>query len=189
MGSRHLVSAAFHHMSTTASQSSVKKVETPPPSPSSVNVQSGVHAPANQAPPYNATEEAAIYEEFAELSRHTVKRSIVLFFGRGAFSDNTKYLFLATVKAMPDHEVVWCTWSKPLQAQLTARGFKAIDLAANPQRSFNLFLYAAVAVFCENPATALSLNSTLSGSLAGAKKIQLWHGVSVKHLDLMLIEH
>jgi CDP-glycerol glycerophosphotransferase (TagB/SpsB family) len=28
-----------------------------------------------------------------------------------------------------------------------------------------------------------------SGCLAGAQKIQLWHGVSVKHLDLMLIPH
>jgi CDP-glycerol glycerophosphotransferase (TagB/SpsB family) len=146
-------------------------------------------APANQPPPYNAAEENAAFHEFAELSRHTVKRPIVLFFGRATFSDNTKYLYLAAAQAMADHDVIWCTWSKALFAQLTKHGLKAFDVGADPLKSTNLFLYASVAVFCENPAAALYLNSALSGCLDGAKKIQLWHGVSVKHLDLMTIEH
>jgi CDP-glycerol glycerophosphotransferase (TagB/SpsB family) len=146
-------------------------------------------APAPSAPPYHAAEEQAVYHEFAELSRKVVKRPIVLFFGRATFSDNTKYLYLAAAQAMPDHEVIWCTWSKALHAQLTKHGLKSIAIGADSHRTTNLFLYATVAVFCENPAAALSLNSALSGCLDGAKKIQLWHGVSVKHLDLMTIAH
>jgi CDP-glycerol glycerophosphotransferase len=163
------VSRTFHHMSTTASPAA--------------------KAPAHSAPPYNASEENAVYQEFSELSRTLVKRPIVLFFGRATFSDNTKYLYLATAQAMPDHDVIWCTWNKALYAQLTKHGLKALEIAADSHKTTNLFLYASVAVFCENPAAALNLNAALSGCLAGAKKIQLWHGVSVKHLDLMLIEH
>lgn len=146
-------------------------------------------APAPQPPPYNAAEEHALYQEFVELSQKTVKRPIVLFFGRATFSDNTKYLYLATAKAMPDHEVVWCTAHKPLVAELARHGLKVFDFSADPLRTLNLFLHTAVAVFCENPAAALSLTSSLSGVLDGAKKIQLWHGISVKHLDLLLLEH
>ena len=158
----------FHHMSTTATPTA--------------------KAPATP-PPYNAVEEQTVFQEFAELSRKTVKRPIVLFFGRATFSDNTKYLYLAASRALPDHEVIWCAWSKSLCAQLGKHGLRALDLTADALKTTNLFLRASVAVFCENPAAALSLNSALSGSLEGAKKIQLWHGISVKHLDLMLIEH
>src|SRR6185369_14911821 len=46
---------------------------------------------------------------------------------------------------------------------------------------------AAAAVFFQNLASALHWSPMLNGCLAGAEKIQLWHGVSVKHLSLMLI--
>lgn len=142
------------------------------------------------SPPVNkSADEHTLYLEFAELSQKIPKRPLVLFFGRPTFSDNSKYLFLATARAAANLEVVWCTFSKPLAASLAARGLKAFDVSADTRQTCQLLLHASVAVFCENPATALGLSSLLCGCLAGAQKIQLWHGVSVKPLDLMLIEH
>jgi CDP-glycerol glycerophosphotransferase len=46
-----------------------------------------------------------------------------------------------------------------------------------------------VAVFCVNPNESLKGSYSLNGCLAGAKKLQLWHGVSVKHLLLRLVPH
>jgi CDP-glycerol glycerophosphotransferase (TagB/SpsB family) len=113
----------------------------------------------------------------------------VLFFGRATISDNTKYLYLATVKAAIGCEVLWCAADARLLAELRAHGLPCFDLAADGRQTCNVLLEAAVVVFCENPAAALGLHSTFSGCIAGAQKIQLWHGVSVKHLDLMLIPH
>jgi CDP-glycerol glycerophosphotransferase (TagB/SpsB family) len=165
----------------------------PPPAPASPSPKAeappGLAAPAITPPACNAVEEDALYHEFAELSRKTLKRPLVVFFGRATFADNTKYLFLHAARTLRDHDVVWCTWSKPLAAQLAARGLKCFDLGADAGATFKFLLHAAVAVFCENPAAALNLNSHLCGCLAGAQKIQLWHGVSVKQLDLMLIHH
>ncbi len=134
-------------------------------------------------------EQELLYHDYGELSQKVAKRPLVLFFGRATFSDNTKYLFLATRRAALGCDVVWCSQHKPLLAELAARGFACHDLGGDPKKTCNLFLDAAVAVFCENPATALGLNTAFSGCLAGAQKLQLWHGVSVKQLDLMLIPH
>jgi CDP-glycerol glycerophosphotransferase len=157
-------------------------------------------APPPAAPPAKATavppkpaapalDDEALYFDFAELSLKMAKRPRIVFFGRTSFSDNTKYLFLAAAQAGLEAEVVWCTWCKPLYAQLVARGIRAFDLSADFRQTCTFLLEASVAVFCENPATALALSSVVSGCLAGAEKIQLWHGISVKHLDLMLIPH
>src|SRR5205085_105156 len=67
--------------------------------------------------PYPITEELA-YFEFAELSQRTLKRPLVLFFGRPTFADNTKYLYLAALKANTGCEVIWCGFNKPLLTQL-----------------------------------------------------------------------
>jgi CDP-glycerol glycerophosphotransferase len=144
---------------------------------------------AVKPPPASTPAQELLYSDYAELSQKTAKRPLVLFFGRPTFADNTKYLFLATRRAAIGCEVVWCGTSKPLLAQLGAQGFACHDMTGEPRKTCNLFLHASVAVFCENPAAALGLNSAFSGCLAGAQKIQLWHGVSVKQLDLMLIPH
>lgn len=130
-----------------------------------------------------------LYHDLAELSRKTTKAPRVLFFGRPAFSDNTKYLYLAALRACPGYEVIWCSWSKSLTAQLSEHNLPCFDLTHDMRASMNLLMSASVAVFCENPNAALGRSSVLSGCLAGAQKIQLWHGVSVKHLDLLLIPH
>jgi CDP-glycerol glycerophosphotransferase len=132
---------------------------------------------------------AILYHDLAELSRKTPKQPRVLFFGRPAFADNTKYLYLAAAKAAAGYEVIWCTWSKSLLAQLRSHDLRCFDLTADLRESMNLLITASVAVFCENPNSALGRSNVFSGCLAGAQKIQLWHGVSVKQLDLLLIPH
>jgi CDP-glycerol glycerophosphotransferase len=103
------------------------------------------------------------------LSLKAVKRPLVLFFGRATFADNTKYLYLAMLQAATGCDVLWCTQHKPLLAELTANGLPCHDLGGDPKKTCNILLEASVAVFCENPATALGLNSTFSGCLAGAQ--------------------
>jgi CDP-glycerol glycerophosphotransferase len=129
------------------------------------------------------------YHEFAELSHKTVKRPLVLFFGRPTFADNAKYLYLATLRAATGCEVVWCGYSRSLLAELHQHGLPCFDLAQDFRTTCTLLLEAAVAVFCESPKTALADTGAFSGCLAGAQKLQLWHGVSVKHLCLMLVPH
>lgn len=130
-----------------------------------------------------------VYHDLAELSRKTPKKPIVLFFGRPTFSDNTKYLYLAASRANRGYKAVWCAWSPSLLKQLRGHGLECFDLTADLRESMNLLISASVAVFCENPNAALGRSNVFSGCLAGAQKIQLWHGVSVKQLDLMLIPH
>jgi CDP-glycerol glycerophosphotransferase len=120
------------------------------------------------------------------LSQKSVKRPLILFFGRPTFSDNTKYLYLATVRANPGAEVRWCSWNKELLATLASRGLPVFDLGADVAKTLATLMDASVAVFCENPNSAFGGNRIFLGAIAGARKVQLWHGISVKHLDLML---
>ncbi len=148
------------------------------------------HRPASATTNLKPTpEDELLFHDYAELSQKVVKRPLILFFGRPTFSDNTKYLFLATVQAATDCEVIWCSFSQPLLAQLAAHGLPCFDMSADLRKTCNLFLEASVVVFCENLAAALGWSTVLAGALAGAQRFQLWHGVSVKHLSLMLMPH
>jgi CDP-glycerol glycerophosphotransferase len=159
----------------------MSRTPTPPPL---------AHRPASATTNLKPTaEDELLFHDYAELSQKVVKKPLILFFGRPTFSDNTKYLFLATAQASAGCDVVWCSFSKPLLAQLEANGIRCFDMSADLRRTVNLFLEAAVVVFCENLAAALGWSTVLAGALAGAQRFQLWHGVSVKHLSLMLMPH
>ena len=134
-------------------------------------------------------EEQQLAHEFDSMSRRTRKRRLVLFFGRATFSDNTKYLFLKSLERERNYEVLWCSFEADLVQSLTSRGLPCVQLAQNIDRSIDLLMHAAVAVFCVNPNESLKGSYSLNACLAGAKKLQLWHGVSVKHLLLRLIPH
>jgi len=127
--------------------------------------------------------------ELAELSRKTYKRPLVLFFGRNTFTDNTKYLYLEAVRTLADYDVVWCTANPALAAELTTHGLPCLDMTADPTLTTRELLQCSVAVFCENMLSAFSFRPALAGALAGAQKLQLWHGISVKQLDLMLLPY
>jgi CDP-glycerol glycerophosphotransferase len=134
-------------------------------------------------------EEQQLAHELESISRRTAKRRLVLFFGRATFSDNTKYLYLQAVAREKNYEVMWCSFDDNLIAMLKANGLPSMNLAANIDRSIDLLTHAAVAVFCVNPNESLKGSYSLNACLAGAQKLQLWHGVSVKHLLLRLVPH
>jgi len=125
--------------------------------------------------------------ELEELSLKTYKRPLVLFFGRSTFSDNTKYLYLDTLQAARDYDVLWCAATPALAKELSAHGLPVLDMTADLKATVRTLLHCSVAVFCENMMSTFSGSLALAGALAGAQKIQLWHGISVKHLDLMLL--
>lgn len=134
-------------------------------------------------------EEQRLSTEFASISRATKKRRLVLYFGRATFADNTKYLFLRDAARERNHEVLWCSFEAPLIQSLRAQGLPCVDMGVNIDHTIDLLLHAAVAVFCVNPGESLKGSYSLNGCLAGARKLQLWHGVSVKHLLLRLVPH
>lgn len=134
-------------------------------------------------------DDPSLYQEFKSLSEKTSKKPLVLFFGRSTFSDNTKYLFLACQRANPSFEIKWCTAEKRLHEKLLQHGLPSFLVNQDWRETVNLFLEAACTVYCENPYSALWSLPLLRGCLSGATQIQLWHGISVKHLDLMLIPH
>jgi CDP-glycerol glycerophosphotransferase len=134
-------------------------------------------------------EEWQMSTHFSALSRRMQKQPLVLFFGRNTFSDNTKYLYLKALAAPRNYEVLWCAFDADLTAQLQAAGLPVHGLCQDVGATINLLLHAAVAVFCVNPNESLRGSVALTACLDGARKLQLWHGVSVKHLLLTLIPH
>lgn len=134
-------------------------------------------------------EEQQLGRDFEHLSLRIKKRRLVLFFGRAAFADNTKYAYLHALARERNHEVLWCTADDDLAAQLDAQGLPVLRLFADLDRTIDVLLHAAVALFSVNPNESLTGAVALIGCLAGAKKVQLWHGVSVKRLTLQLIPH
>jgi CDP-glycerol glycerophosphotransferase len=140
-------------------------------------------------PQVSALEEWQMSTHFSALSQRMKKEPLVLFFGRNTFSDNTKYLYLKALAAKRNYEVLWCAFDPELTAQLQGAGLPVHGLCQDVGASINLLLHAAVAVFCVNPNESLRGSVALTACLDGAKKLQLWHGVSVKHLLLMLVPH
>ncbi len=126
----------------------------------------------------------------SSISQRNKKKKIVLFFGREHFSDNTKYLFLHTQSKQCNFEAIWCSTEKTLITSLQNSNLPCHHICdENAAETVKLFLSAAVAVFSVNPSQSLNGSEELFSCLQGASQIQLWHGVSVKHLLLKLLPH
>jgi hypothetical protein len=113
----------------------------------------------------------------------------VLFFGRNSFADNSTYLFLRALSQARGWDALWATPSAELAATLAAHGLPHLHTGRNSEATLDAFLHAAVAVFTVNPLESVGLSPSLLGALAGAQQLQLWHGISVKKLNLQLLPH
>lgn len=135
-------------------------------------------------------EESRRAAEYERLSRKVAKRPLVLYFGRSSgFSDNAKYAFLHAAAAPRPYELLWCGFDAAVHAQLSGLGLPSLLIQQDLRRSIDVLLHAAAAVFCVNPNESLRGNPVLAACLAGARQLQLWHGISVKHLMLDLMGH
>lgn len=148
------------------------------------------NAPA-QAPQGPSTldklDDLRMAEEFGQLSLKLKKRPLVLFFGRTTFADNSKYLFLRAAAQSRGYDVVWCTINGDLAAQLHAQDLPCLKLDQDIDLTLDLLLHCAVAVFTLNPLESVGMSQPMLGCLAGARHVQLWHGISVKKLTLQLL--
>jgi CDP-glycerol glycerophosphotransferase (TagB/SpsB family) len=144
---------------------------------------------ASDISPPARTDDPQLALDFATLSQRVKKRRLVLFFGRPSFSDNSKYLYLHALRRECNYEIVWCSADNDLIAQLESFELPCLHLTRDVDRSIDMLMHAAVAVFTVNPHESLRGSTALTGCLAGARKLQLWHGVSVKRLTLQLIPH
>jgi len=112
----------------------------------------------------------------------------VLYFGREEFSDNSKYLFLSAQVRPYGHRHVWCSYNKGLLLELRGLGLETFDLGEEPNRTVQVLLRARIAVFTVNPSESVKSRIFLA-ALAGAKKVQLWHGIGIKRLEMQNVEH
>jgi CDP-glycerol glycerophosphotransferase len=117
------------------------------------------------------------------LSAKKRKAPSILVLGRDGFSDNSKYLYLALAARSPGFPVHWGTFNSGLGAELRGRNLPVIDLNGDPARLVSLLLEVSCVVYCVNPAEATH-HLLFRAALAGAHKLQLWHGIGLKNLDL-----
>ena len=123
--------------------------------------------------------------DFAQVSRMHPKTRTVVFVGTTYFGCNVKYAWLAA------HEraaaMGWQAWFLPYNAEqerlvgdLGGRCFPASHAAWRPEH-IHTALSAAVVVTTDH---FLNPNPYAAPLLAGARQVQLWHGVSIKEIGL-----
>ncbi len=117
------------------------------------------------------------------LSTKKRKSPSILVLGRDGFSDNSKYLYLALAARSLGFPVLWGTFNARLHAELSQRNLPAINLAGDPAAVVSTLLEISCVVYCTNPVEA-TRHALFRAALAGAHKLQLWHGVGLKTLDL-----
>lgn len=151
-----------------------------------------------------ATPSAALAQEIERVAKGEAKRALtgheveqtlrflsgkkrkspsVLVLGRDGFSDNSKYLYLALAARDLGFPVFWGTFNAKLHAELTRRNLPSIDLSSDPAKVLSVLFEISCVVYCTNPAEA-TRNPLYRAALAGAHKVQLWHGIGLKTLDL-----
>jgi len=135
------------------------------------------------------TTQQSAADYLAQISRKNTKQPRILFFDREAFADNSKYLYLHMLKHYPQFEIIWCSYTPGVINDLKRAGLPYHDINHATPETLSLMLEAAIAIFCVNPWQSLGAQPIYAACLEGAKHVQLWHGVSVKHLQLSLISH
>jgi len=120
------------------------------------------------------------------ISEKKNKKMRLLFFGRDAFSDNSKYLYLYMHEHYPQLDIYWCSTNIELVTTLEAKGLPCYDLSKDLHQSMDFLLESSIAVFCVNPLESMGNNLLLLSCLSGALTFQMWHGIGPKQADLAL---
>jgi CDP-glycerol glycerophosphotransferase len=120
-----------------------------------------------------------------KISTKKRKQPSVLVLGRNGFSDNSKYIYLALMAKSLDYPVIWGTYNNALQEELSRRNLPVLDLSGDPAKIISILMEISCVVFCTNPKVATG-NFYYQAALAGAYKLQLWHGIGLKQLDLQI---
>lgn len=123
--------------------------------------------------------------DFAHVSRMHPKEARVVFVGTTYFGDNVKYAFLAVRQAAAAQgiDVVFLPYHAEQQAQVESLGARCFPHLSTAWSSDDLHdaLSAAVVVTSDH---FLNPNPYAAALLAGARHVQLWHGVSIKEIGL-----
>ncbi|HSI59182.1 MAG TPA: CDP-glycerol glycerophosphotransferase family protein [Ideonella sp.] len=161
--------------------------ELPPPAP--VADTAGPAAlQALQAKLHDLEQQSALERccrDLEHVSRMHPKDRSVVFVGTTFFGCNVKYAWLAFREAARREGVTaWFLPQNPLQQRLVAGlGENCFPVNASEWTPdhFHTALSAAVVVTCDH---LLNPNPYAAALLAGARHVQLWHGVSIKEIGL-----
>ena len=124
----------------------------------------------------------------ARASRMSRKERVVVFVGRETFGDNIKYAYLECLAR--SRELDFECWYLPFDAHQHAliesiggRSFPH-DPADWSREHVGTAMRAAVAVFCDHFLAYQHPHPLARALLAGARTVQLWHGLSIKEIAL-----
>lgn len=121
--------------------------------------------------------------DLAEVSRVHPKERIVVFVGGTYFGDNVKYAWLAAqAQARALEAQVWfLPFNAEQEQQVKSIGGQCLPHTHNDWSAEHLHiaLSAAVAVISDH---LLGANPYAAALLAGARQVQMWHGVSIKEI-------
>jgi CDP-glycerol glycerophosphotransferase len=122
------------------------------------------------------------------ISLRKKKSPIVVYFGRpNSFSDNSKYLYLDACTNAYGIQPFWATANKPIIDLLESSDLPVLPLTGPMDTALQVLVKAAAVVFCVNPNEAM-LDARVRAAVAGAFKVQLWHGLFANNLDLQLTD-
>jgi CDP-glycerol glycerophosphotransferase len=123
--------------------------------------------------------------DFAQVSHMHPKGRVAVFVGTTYFGCNVKYAWLAALQAARDHalEVWFLPYNAEQERQVTALGGQCLPAQASQWSPAHIHtaLSAAVVVTSDH---FLNPNPHAAALLAGARHVQLWHGVSIKEIGL-----
>lgn len=123
--------------------------------------------------------------DLAEVSRMHPKERIAVFVGGTYFGDNIKYAWLAATEraAAVDAQCWFLPFNAEQAKQVRAMGGRCLPHTHSEWSADDLHvaLAAAVVVISDH---LLGSNPYATALLAGARQVQLWHGVSIKEIGL-----